>query len=91
MTCVPTTSEPYTALKNIPGTVSIPEWNGLQDTLLSRKKKKKKPTTTKLRNRTVSGVHWQGRDSHGHMDLENRVTLQKTETTEYLWEREQSI
>ena len=38
MTCVPTTSEPYTALKNIPGTVSIPEWNGLQDTLLSRKK-----------------------------------------------------
>lgn len=42
MTCVPTTSEPYTALKNIPGTVSIPEWNGLQDTLLSRKKKKKR-------------------------------------------------
>lgn len=30
-----------------------------------------------MRNRTVSGVgqyleHWQGRDSYGHMDLENR-------------------
>ena len=88
MTCVPTTSDPYTAFKNIPGTVSIPDWNGLQDTLLNKKKKKKKEAHNNkteeqnskwcaLAGEGQSRSHGLGEQSHLAEDRDHRVPVGK--------------